>query len=89
MTRGEVGSRPLLVDIIKKVLMYINSLKARPSAIAKKAISYEYTNDNSPNIAKFKLDGLPANTPNKFKINKICTENYTSIKSKSQFVCYI
>ena len=83
MTRGEVGSRPLLVEIIKKVLMYINSLKARPSAIANKAISFEYTNDNSPNITKFidkfKLDGLPANTPSKYKINKICSGNYDTI----------
>ena len=29
MSRGEVGARPLLVDIIKRVISYIRNLKGR------------------------------------------------------------
>ena len=53
MIRGEVGTRPLLVEIIKRVISYVKNLKTRPSSTASKALDFEYTYDISPNIIKF------------------------------------
>jgi hypothetical protein len=75
MARGECGMRPLLVEIIKRVISYIKIVKSRPSAVASKSLHYEYTNDISPNITtsvdKFRLQGMPFDTAGKSKINKI------------------
>ena len=45
MTRGEVGTRPLLVEIIKSDIVSKKNLKIRPAYTASKALDFEYTNN--------------------------------------------
>ena len=83
MTRGELGSHPLLVEIIKKGLCYINNVKTRLYYFAHIALRVEYANDISPNITKFvdrfEIEGRPDNSTSKFKIKKMCLEHYDKI----------
>ena len=59
MTRGEVGTRPLLVDVIKRVISYIQNIKGRQDSIAYSAYESETQSDIEPNfqtyIKKFNL----------------------------------
>ena len=86
MDRGECGMRPLLVEILKRVISYINNVKSRPSAVCSKALRYEYTNDISPNITKFVnkfiLQGVSLDSADKPKINKMCIERYNEFWKK-------
>ena len=50
MARGEVGARPLLVDVIKRVISYISNIKVRKRTIAYSAYDYETKNDTVPNF---------------------------------------
>ena len=50
MTRGEVGTRPLLIDVIKRIISYTNNLKGRPESIAYSAYEFETSNEITPNF---------------------------------------
>ena len=80
MARGEVGARPLLLDIIKKVISYISNIKGRINTIAYSAFEYEINNDIVPNfnsyINKFNLSDQDLYAVSKFKVSVICQENY-------------
>ena len=72
MTRGEVGHRPLLVDIITKVLFYTKDIKARPNSTVFDAFNYEHQNNVSPNIFTF----LTKFESNKLNIELMSRQNY-------------
>ena len=80
MTRGEVGARPLLLDIIKKIISYISNIKGRTHTLAYSAYEYEIHNDIVPNfnsyINKFNLSDQDLYAIAKHKVSSICQENY-------------
>ena len=45
MIRGEVGNRPLLIDVIKRVVAYTKNIKERPTSTVSSAYDFESTND--------------------------------------------
>ena len=53
MTRGEVGVRPLILDMIKRVLYYTKSIKERKLSTVHAAFQFENANREVPNFTKF------------------------------------
>ena len=43
MIRGEVGSRPLIVNINKRVVNYTKDIENRPTSTVNKALNFEKT----------------------------------------------
>ena len=80
MARGEVGARPLLLDIIKRVIGYTNSIMQRPNSTVHTAFTYECENDTSPNFSdylqKFNIDFPNILGKSKSDIFKICGDAY-------------
>ena len=81
MVRGEIGGRPLLLDIIIKTMTYINNIKERPQAIVYSALDYESNNEIAPNFSKYidKFNLMNSQEIlNKTKANMkiICQNNY-------------
>ena len=80
MARGEIGARPLLLDIIKRVIGYTISIMKRPNSTVYGAFTYECENDAKPNfsryIQKFDLDYPSILEKNKSDIAKICCDAY-------------
>lgn len=80
MARGEVGARPLLVDVIKRVISYISNIKVRKRTIAYSAYDYETKNDTVPNfntyVTKFNLSNQDLYVLQKGKVSSICQDNY-------------
>ena len=83
MIRAETGTRPLMNQIIKRYISYIQSLKKNTSSFAHSALVYE-TKNHDPNcdnnsffnfLEKFNLDQNIVNEP-KSKIKKICNDTY-------------
>ena len=81
MTRGEVGVRPLLMDVNLKVMTYIKNIQERRQAITYSALEFERNNDVGPNfcnyINKFQLmndQEMLKETKGKIKI--ICQNKY-------------
>ena len=98
MVRGETGVRPLLLNIIKKVINYTNSVKQRPHSTVFSAFNFELNNDTSPNFSSFvKKFDLECNTiyeKSKNDLNKLCVGNYdrfwwTQINNSSKASSYI
>ena len=80
MVRSEVGVRPLLVQIIKQVITYVNSVKERKFSTVNTAFEFESKNNIIPNISTY-IDKFNLNEENlidirKQKLNKICWDNY-------------
>ena len=80
MARGEVGARPLLLDIIKKVISYITNIKGRTHTIAYSAYVYEINNNVVPNfnnyVNKFNISNQNINAMKKHDVSSIYQENY-------------
>ena len=80
MTRGEVGVRPLLLNILKRVIGYTNSIKQRPTSTIYTAFSFESENDVSPNfcnfVEKFHLNSATIYNKSKSELAKICHDSY-------------
>ena len=80
MARGEVGSRPLLVDVIIRTISYWQDIQNRQNSIVYEALEYEANNDVSPNfmtfIDKFEFDQNILTDFNKTKIKKTCNDYY-------------
>ena len=76
MARGEVGARPLLLDIIKRVISYTSNIKGRPHTIAHSAYNFETKNDLIPNFCvylnKFNLGDQNIYDLQKSKVSSIC-----------------
>ena len=98
MARGEVGARPLLLDIIKRVIGYTISIMKRPNSTVHSAFTYECENSTNPNfsgyIQKFNLDCPNILEQNKCDITKICCDAYDrfwteQIRNSSKASSYI
>ena len=80
MTRGEVGVRPLIVQVIKRVILYTNNIKKRNLSTVNSAFQFEAQNNISPNFClflnKFSIDSNNLLMAKKYEINKKCLENY-------------
>ena len=80
MTRGEIGVRPLLVQVIKRLVLYTANIKKRTSSIVNTAFQFESQNNIMPNfclfIDKFNFDRIDLLDPRKNKLTKICIGNY-------------
>ena len=80
MTRGEIGARPLLVQVIKKVILYTDNVQKPNSSIVSTTLQLEAQNNITPNfclfIGKFNLDGNNILESKKQLLNKMCTGNY-------------
>ena len=51
MISGEVGSRPLIVDIIKRVVNYTKDIENRPTSTVNKASHFEKKTMQVPQIS--------------------------------------
>lgn len=69
MSRGEVGARPLLVEIIKRVILYHNKIVTRNSSITMAAIMFEKNNNILPNFVKY-INKFNLNLDNLSQLNK-------------------
>ena len=81
MTRGEVGSRPLLVDIIKRVISYIQNIKERQDSIAYSGYEFETGNYTEPNFQRYIeifnfINVGDIYHESKEKVKKICLNYY-------------
>ena len=80
MARGEVGIRPLLLNVIKRVVGYTNSIKQRPTSTVYTAFCFESTNNISPNFCSFiEKQDLNCNTiyeKSKYMLTKTCQDSY-------------
>ena len=81
MTRGEVGVRPLLIDVNVKAVNYIQNIVERKEAIVFSALEFERNNQIIPNffqyISKFDLLLNEHNLKeSKRKIKIRCHDNY-------------
>ena len=78
MVRGEVGARPLIVQIIGRVISYINNIKTRNSSLVHAALRYELDTDSNMAtfVNKFGLNLNDLYNKSKFVVNKICNNNY-------------
>ena len=81
MTRGEVGVRPLLIDVNIKVLTYIRNIIERQQATVYTVLEFERTNDTDPNFIRYlnKFDlrvDESMLTESKRRIKKICHDKY-------------
>ena len=78
MARGEVGMRPLLLNVIKSVVAYTENIKNRPTSTVYAAYDYESHNDVNPNFCTFieKFDLNLQNVVNKNMLKKICQDTY-------------
>ena len=54
MTRGDVGTWPLLIDAIKRIISHTNNLKGRRESIDYLAYVFETNNDIKPNFYTWK-----------------------------------
>ena len=98
MSRGEVGARPLLVDIIKRIISYIRNIKGRTHTIAYSAYDFETKNNIIPNfynyICKFDLCAHDLYTDQKSNVDIICQHNYdrcwgVNIKDSPKAISYV
>ena len=75
-----MGTRPLLIDVITRLVSYINNVKEKKDSLANSAYLFETKNDIGPNFSKyldrFKLSDMSDIFGNKKKIRKLCHENY-------------
>ena len=74
MSRSECGRRPLLIDMIKRHILYIQDIQTRKKSLVTKAWEFELSNTISPNfttyINKFNLNLNDISNLRKHKINE-------------------
>ena len=74
MSRGEIGQRPLLVNMIKRHILYIQDIQTRKKSLVTKAWEFELSNTFTPNfttyINKFNLNLHDISNLKKHKINE-------------------
>ena len=77
MTRGEVGARPLLLDVKMKAINYIKSIFDRPSDIPYAALAFEMNNNNTPNFFRYiNVNDTNISTENKKRLKTILYDDY-------------
>ena len=74
MSRGEVGVRPLLIDIIKRTISFMQDIQKRKASLVFQAWKFESNNDILPNfilfLAKFNVNLNDIVEVNKYKVKK-------------------
>ena len=78
MTRGELGVRPLLIDVKIRVITYIKNILERQNATVYSALEFERNNEVEPNFSRY------ANKFNVIPDDKIFTESKRKIKIRLQ-----
>ena len=80
MARGEVGARPLLLNVIKRYVGYTNSIKMRPDSTVYSSFDFESKNDHKPNfcsfIKNFDFIGDSVFERSKSDLTRVCHDNY-------------
>ena len=80
MARGEVGRRPLLLDIVKRVIGYTNNIKKRTDSTVNTAFVFECNNETTPNFSnfllKFDIDIPRIFEKNKSDVRQVCQDAY-------------
>lgn len=81
MTRGEVGVRPLLIDVKVRIMNYIKSIEERRQSTVYSALEFERKNEVAPNFYQYLSQfNLPCDQEtlikSKAKIKTICQNNY-------------
>ena len=80
-SRGEVGARPLLIEVIRRTISCMKDIQMRKDSLVYKAWEFESNNNILPNfitfIDKFNLNNNDIiNEGNKRKVKKTCYDNY-------------
>ena len=80
MSRADTGCRPLNNMILKRFILYTKSIKSRESSLCHDVLTFETTNNETPNFLKFtenfSLDTENLSLKSKGEISKICQGNY-------------
>ena len=76
MTRGEMGVRPLLMDINMKVVTYMNNIHKIQQSIVYTALKFESNNEEGPNFCNYlkKFGFVLGKSKNESK--KMCMDSY-------------
>ena len=84
MSRGELGVRPLLMDIIKRTISFMQDIEKRKDSIIFQAWKFESNNDILPNfilfLTKFNLNLNDIIEVNKYKVRRICHDSYDRVR---------
>ena len=96
MTRGEFGVRPLLIQVIKRVISYISNIKERSSSLADIAFQWELSTEHNmfAFVNKFNLNANDSHRKSKYEVKRICHYNYdrywaTALKESPKALSYI
>lgn len=80
MARADTGCRPLITLLIKRFILYAESVNFRKSNLCHDALMFERANSDMPNfdkfIVKFSLDIKYLASKSRREITKICDCNY-------------
>ena len=80
MSRGEVGVRPLLIDIIQRTISFMQDIQKRKASLVFQAWKFESNNDILPNfilfLTKFNVNLNDIIEVNKYKVKKNCHDSY-------------
>ena len=87
MARADTGCRPLINMILKRFILYIKSIKSREASLCHDVLTFETTNNETPNFLKFtenfSLDIENLILKSKGEISKICQGNYDRFWKRS------
>ena len=80
MSRGELGVRPLLIDITKRTISFMQDIQKCKASLAFQAWKFE---SNLPNfilfLTKFNINLNDIIEVNKYTFKKICHDSYDSL----------
>ena len=85
MVRGEVGVRPLIVQIITRVISYIGNIKNMNHSLVNAAFSYELNTELNfvSFLEKFEFNVTELLNKSKFVVKKVCNNNYERFWSRA------
>ena len=85
MVRGEVGVRPLIVQVIKRVISYIGNFKIRNSSLVNAAFNHELNSELNlvTFLEKFELNVADLLNKSKYVVKKVCDDNYDRYWSRA------
>ena len=77
MSRGEVGQRPLLVDVLRRHISYIQDINKRQDCLVFEAFTFERNNNVTPNFSTYANKfNLNLTDVSKDKTKKYCHDLY-------------
>ena len=96
MARGELGVRPLLIQVIQRVIFYISNIKGRNHSVVNNAFQCEQNEEISISnfVGKFNLDINDLCGKSKYIVKKVCQSNYdrywlTALNGSPKALSYI